>query len=606
MRYCPRPLSVFAASVLFGVVNVGSSAHARSMTLDDIAKIKQAGSATVAPDGHGVAFVERVPRNAFKEDDGVAKTVLKVIRGDGPARLYSDESVAVSSVTWAPSSNAIYYLGRGKDDKQNSLYVVPLDGGTATLVCRLADERNIAQFDLHPDGKRIALLSRPALSSEQKKAKDKGFDAKVYEETVKAQQITIIQPGGNGECEGEALDIDGHISAVGFSPDGNRLMTVVAPTPLVDDSLMQRRMRVLSLEGAELTRIDNLGKLGQWAWSPQGNNIGFIGVSDFNDPGQGRLKVANSANGKFRTLFEGIEGHFQRMVWASDTSLYALFHIGVESELWLVNIDSGERQKVIEQGDGVIHSISGSADGSMLVLTMSTSTHPPELFKWQNGSLVRLTNSNPWLEEIDFARQEPVRYKASDGLDLEGLLVYPTKYRKGRRYPLVVYVHGGPESHRSNGWLNSYSWPIQVMADEGYAAFIPNFRGSTGRGVNFSKLGQQAYATPEFDDIVDGKNHLVERGIVDAERVGITGGSYGGYATAWSATALTEHYAAGVMFVGISNQISKFSGPVPTKLGALIEVTSREVLQIVKSFSTMCLDCETSLLKILKVRFTVT
>jgi len=150
------------------------------------------------------------------------------------------------------------------------------------------------------------------------------------------------------------------------------------------------------------------------------------------------------------------------------------------------------------------------------------------------------------------------------------LLIYPTNYRKGRRYPLIAYIHGGPESHRANGWLNSYSWPIQVMAAEGYAAFVPNYRGSTGRGVEFSKLGQHAYATPEFDDIVDGKNYLVEQGLVDPKRVGITGASYGGYATAWSATALSEHYATGVMFVGISNQISKFgTTDIPREMHAV-------------------------------------
>ncbi len=534
------------------------AAQSRPMTLDDIAKIKRVASASVSPDGQAIAFIERAPRDAFKEADGEARTLLKVIRGDAEPKLYVGGDIAVSKVTWAPSSNALYYLGKGKEDKQNALFAIPLNGGASELICKLADERSIANFDIHPDGQRLALVSRPAVSKARKQAKEKGFDAKVYEESAEFQQVALVNPGDDGDCEAEALTTAGHIDSVTFSPDGNRLLAVVMPSPLVDDSLMQKRLRVLSLEGSELTPINNLGKLGQFAWAPDSTQISFVGVTDFNDPREGRLKIATAADGQTRTLFDGLQGHFQRIEWAGNSQVYALVHVGVESELWLVDLNTDQREVLIGAGDRVITDISSSSDGRTLALIASSPEHPPELFRWRGQKLDRLTNSNPWLGEIDFGRQEPVSYKASDGLDLQGIVVYPTNYRKGRRYPLIVYVHGGPEAHRSNGWLDTYSWPIQVMAAEGYAAFVPNYRGSTGRGVEFTKLHQHNYATPEFDDIVDGKNYLVAEGLVDEDKVGITGGSYGGYATAWSATALTEHYAAGVMFVGISNQISKF------------------------------------------------
>ncbi|HEX6106823.1 MAG TPA: prolyl oligopeptidase family serine peptidase, partial [Gemmatimonadales bacterium] len=127
----------------------------------------------------------------------------------------------------------------------------------------------------------------------------------------------------------------------------------------------------------------------------------------------------------------------------------------------------------------------------------------------------------------------------------------------GRRAPLILSVHGGPESHVRNGWVTSYANPGQVAAARGFAVFYPNYRGSTGRGVSFSKLGQGDPAGAEFDDLVDAVDHLVSVGLVDTARVGITGGSYGGYATAWGSTFYTERFAAGVMFVGISDKISK-------------------------------------------------
>jgi dipeptidyl aminopeptidase/acylaminoacyl peptidase len=109
----------------------------------------------------------------------------------------------------------------------------------------------------------------------------------------------------------------------------------------------------------------------------------------------------------------------------------------------------------------------------------------------------------------------------------------------------------------SNGWVTSYSRPGQVAAARGFAVFYPNYRGSTGRGVKFSKLGQADAAGKEFDDLVDGVDHLIATGLVAKDKVGITGGSYGGYASAWGATYYSDRFAASVMFVGISDDISK-------------------------------------------------
>ena len=120
-----------------------------------------------------------------------------------------------------------------------------------------------------------------------------------------------------------------------------------------------------------------------------------------------------------------------------------------------------------------------------------------------------------------------------------------------------MYVHSGPESHEKNGWLTSYSRPGQVAAAKGFVVFYPNYRGSTGRGVGFSKAGQGDSAGKEFDDLIDGIDHLIEEGIADPKAIGVTGGSYGGYASAWCSTYYSDRFAASVMFVGISNKLSK-------------------------------------------------
>jgi dipeptidyl aminopeptidase/acylaminoacyl peptidase len=197
-------------------------------------------------------------------------------------------------------------------------------------------------------------------------------------------------------------------------------------------------------------------------------------------------------------------------------------------------------------------------DGTMVLVGQSPA-HPPEVFLAEGPGAApkRLTDSNPWLSQRALAPQRKVAFRARDGLELEGLLLEPLGREVDARVPLVVVVHGGPEAHFSDGWLTRYANPGQVLAAKGFAVFYPNYRGSTGRGLAFSKTSQGDPAGKEFDDIVDGVDHLVKTGLADPARVGITGGSYGGYATAWGATFYSDRFAAGVMFVGISDLASK-------------------------------------------------
>ena len=208
----------------------------------------------------------------------------------------------------------------------------------------------------------------------------------------------------------------------------------------------------------------------------------------------------------------------------------------------------------------VLRGLTLSKDGSSAAFLSDSANHPAELFYMKHGQdrPRRLTNSNPWLDELRLAPQEVIRFTNRDGVDLEGLLIHPLDEQPGKRYPLILTVHGGPESHYSNGWLTRYSAPGQLGAARGFAVFYPNYRGSTGRGVEFAKSGQNDYAGKEFEDLIDGIDYLIERGLVDKDRVGVTGGSYGGFASAWCATYHSERFAASVMFVGISDQVSKF------------------------------------------------
>ena len=320
--------------------------------------------------------------------------------------------------------------------------------------------------------------------------------------------------------------------------------------------------------------IDNPGKLGAVAWSADGSRLAMISAADRNDPKEGRLTVVSAGGGAPRDLLPGYLGHVTDFAWLGGERLLFIGAEGVTTTLNVIGADGGGR-RVLAAGEGEVWSqLAVGGGGQTLALVGESAEHPGEIYRATLPSageagvaglaglarltrLTRLTNSNPRLAEVRLAAQEPVRFKARDGLDLEGVLIHPRDERPGQRYPLILSVHGGPESHQSDGWLTAYSSPGQVAAARGFAVFSLNYRGSTGRGVAFSKLSQGDPAGKEFDDLVDAVDHLVAAGLVDRDRVGITGGSYGGYATAWACTRYSDRFAAGVMFVGISELIAK-------------------------------------------------
>ena len=358
-----------------------------------------------------------------------------------------------------------------------------------------------------------------------------------------------------------SLDIDGTVSVVRWSPDGMRLAVVTQPTPSVDDRLMYRSVTLIDAGTGELIRTyDKPGKLGSLAFSPDGSQVAFITGADIHDPSAGEVVIASVDSDELRPVITDFDGHVWDLAFGDNQTIVFLAAREVHNFIGTVRTDGSKQRAILAPGRPVITRMKLAADGRSLALLANSFDHPSELFSYRLGDKAaeRISNSNPWLDEIQFAEQEVVEHNARDGLRLQGILIHPVNEQPDQQYPLVLAVHGGPESHRRDGWLTYYSSPGQVLAAQGYVVFYPNYRGSTGRGVEFSKMSQADYAGGEFNDLVDAVDHLVEIGLVDADKVGITGGSYGGYATAWGATALTEHFACGVMSVGVSDLISKF------------------------------------------------
>lgn len=545
-------LRSIALLLVLGLVNAPTMA--REMTLQETVTTKQVTSATLSADAKIAAFTRLAPRTPYIDDDGSSFVELFVVTGEQEPVPFITGEQNVSQVKIY--GDAIYFLSKRGDDKHTSLYKISLQGGEAQRV--LTHENSISSYSISADGEYLAFRARAAADPTIKTLATKGFKAEIYEEEFEWTHAWLYDLTDD-EAKPIQLTQERQVYSIDFRPGHEQLLMRTAPTALVDDSYMSSHYEIIDLAGNTVAKFASEGKLGSAQFSPDGRYLAVIGAADYNDPSDGRLYVYDTEKDNQRTeVLPNYMGHVQDIAWRRNDELVWLGHKGTETEVQAVTMQWLESRTLLELGKAIVVDIETAPGTSEVLVRAHTDQHPTELFRIQNQQLLRLTDSNPWLAEITMPRQETVTYRARDGLELEGIVVYPTDYQEGQRYPLMLVVHGGPEAHYSNGWLDRYSSPVKYAANNGYALFFPNYRGSTGRGVEFSKLGQNDYAGKEFDDLVDGKDFLVEQGLVDGTKVGITGGSYGGFASAWGATALTEHFAASVMFVGISDNISKF------------------------------------------------
>lgn len=564
--FTPRQSVAMILQIALIAVSAGPVLADRGMTPRDIARLDYVGSARMSPDGRHIAYTVVRPRDPYNEpaayepefDDGAPRTELHVWSvEDEESRVYLSDG-GFGGVAWKPDGSAISFTAKRGDDKHKCLYELPLTGGEARRI--LAHETDIGDYTWSPGAKQVAFIASPREDKKKEALAKKGFKAEIYEEELENDALWIADMDKPFDPH-RRVSVEGHVHDVAWNPDGRTLLMTVSPSSLIDDIYMASKLRIIdAVSGDVAVKIETAGKLGHAEWSPDGAHVAMIGAEDINDPAEGRLMVTSSDGGAPRDLVPEFEGHIVSFGWRDDRTLMFVAHVGCEAVLGRVGIDGSNIKIIVPPGGPILGSMSLSKPGDRGAFVASAPTHYRELFYMAHGDEKprRLTTTNAWLDDITFGEQQVIRYAARDGLEIEGVLIRPIHAQSSERAPCIVVVHGGPEAHESNGWLTNYGDPGQVAAARGFAVFYPNYRGSTGRGVAFSKLSQGRYAEGEFDDIVDGIAHLTSLGIIDDKRVGITGGSYGGYASAWGATALTDHFAASVMFVGISEQFSKF------------------------------------------------
>jgi dipeptidyl aminopeptidase/acylaminoacyl peptidase len=533
------------------------NAQTRSLTPDDLFKIKNVNETIFSPDGKMIAYTLTVPR-PLNEEPGSNYSSLFVynIEEKENVGLLANQ-VTVSSIQWDSESERIYFLAKLGEQKSNQIYYVDADGGSPKLVTN--EISDVLAFKISPDGKNIAFIRLEEKSKGKQQMLSKGFDAEIYEEEFQHRNLYLMNLKDKTVKQ---LTTASSVFEFEWSPDSKNIAAAIADKNLVDDSYMFKRLYVIDTETAlKYKLVDNPGKLTQFSFSPDGTKLAFVSASSVNDAVSGSLFFCEVPNTKpfsqLRNYTEGFEGSVIMVKWKDENTVFFSSEEGVDITLREQKIDQKQSRLIIDPGRVVFRNF--DFINNMICFAGNTKSHPNELFLFnpETSEITKLTNHNNWLENVKLAKQEMIEYSAKDGLKIQGVLIYPLNYEQGKKYPLITYIHGGPEAAVQNGWETSYGSWGQFAAAKDYFVFMPNYRASSGRGVEFTMAGFGDLAGKEFEDVIDGIDFLIQKGFVDKNKVGIGGGSYGGYFSAWAATKYTDRFAASVVFVGISNQISK-------------------------------------------------
>ncbi len=540
--------------ILLGIV-ISSAIGAQQLTPEDVVNLRFVRSVAISPDGQRVAYTLRVPRSATDAPGGDFNELWVVNPRTGENRPFIQKPASVGNVQWSPDGQFIYFLmQRPAVDAHRQVYRIAISGGEAELVTRTP--RNIGAFRLSPDGQRIAFTMHSPLPDSIAVQRKKGFDHQI-EDTWYTWNQLFVWDIANQSYELVVEDTL-HVLEFEWTSDGKHLVFRAAYRPFTDDSYMFTDNFWVNLQDGKVAQVwDTEGKLHLARLSPDGQYWAWLGATELKDPYAGSLFLLKQGNSAPRNLLEDFPGTAVWFQWINEQTIALVTIENTRTYLYTVSIPSG-KMKRIKMPKVIFRSLSLDARSRYIAFAGNVAKHPTEVFWGRWGKLARrVTNHNPHLDAMPFGRQETIAWKGPDNLTIYGVLVYPVGYQQGKRYPLQVQVHGGPESASLDGWNTYYSSWVQMLAQRGFFVLLPNYRGSIGRGVAFSMGDHWDMMGKEFQDILAGIDTLIARGMVDPERVAIGGGSYGGYTSAWAATRYSNRFKAAIVFAGISNQISK-------------------------------------------------
>jgi dipeptidyl aminopeptidase/acylaminoacyl peptidase len=538
----------------------------RHPTLEDLFTVKSIGGVEVSPDGEAVLYT--VTESILEENE--TNVDIWLIRKEGrewsgPVRMTtSDEDD--TRPRWRPDGNAFAFLSARDGDEQGSedrsgggdrrkLYLMNALGGEPEEL--YAHETGIAAFEWSFDGRAIAFTARDEESDVAKDRKDKGRDITIEDEPVRYTHLWVLDV----ETREARRLTEGHEFTVGsfdWNPTGRTLAFSATPTNLPTDS-WRSDIYLVSTDPADLGLrkiTDNPGPDASPVWTPDGTHIVYQGdqTGEYR-VGYSRVFRIPAGGGEPEDISPKLDVQPGSYSFTEDGTA-VLFEATTGTTRGLFYMTLATREPVRLTPDAGVYQAPGfSRDLKQVAFVFQDPTHPQEVYTSSLGSQpgegsVRaegaLTEHNEHAAPWAVGRTDVLRWKGTDGSDVEGLVVYPAGWTVGAGpRPLIVKIHGGPSGvYTQTFQAASSSADAQRYAADGYAVLLPNPRGSSGYGERSIQSVVTDWGGLDYQDIMAGVDTLVAQRVAHPDSLGVMGWSYGGYMTAWTVTQTTRFKAA--------------------------------------------------------------
>ena len=553
-----------AVFVLLGAI---PPLHARDRVMEakDIPTIRAAQDAQVSPDGRTVAFVVSevdAKENVYQTD------IWFVSTGGGEPFRFTRHPKNDRAPQFSPDGTKLAFISEREEKPQ--IFLADVRGGEPWKLSEL--KGGVSGFAWSPDGAWIAALSADAPSEDEEKRTKAKDDERVVDQDFRMthlHRIDVATKETKRLTEGAFTLSDPRIS-----PDGTEIAAVRRPTPKADDGSASDIVVVPSAGGTPKVLFANSGADSSPRYSPDGRNIAFL-TRDGKLPRTGTAGIATIPRaGGAITRLTPVDLNPGTILWSNDgASILLTATVGVEGRLYSVSVKGGV-PRLVMSGAFMVSSPVLSASAPSLVYLRQDPRSPSDVYiqavdaaslPAPGAPAKRLTTLNPKLSEFALSVTEVVRWKSSDGREIEGLLHRP-EGSTGKKLPLIVHPHGGPSGAYTLTFPSSMNNYHHILTGRGYAVFQPNFRGSTGYGDAFQRLNVNDWGHGDFQDIMSGVDSLIAKGIADPDRMALHGWSYGGYMCAWSITQTTRFKAASCG-AALTNLISMYgTNDIPSTL----------------------------------------
>lgn len=547
------------------------------LTPDDLYRFRWVDHVRLSPGGDQVAYQIGWADAEARENRG--EIFVHALEGGAEPVALPGSGRRDHSPEWSPDGTRVAFLGR--TGARDQVYIAAAGGGEATRLTHLKDGVEAVRWS--PDGQTMALLA-PVLTEPDAVVDDPRApevpDQPFRPPVVRVARTLDHKRDGAGYFNGRRTHLfvlpaaggqprqltDGRwsVESLEWSPDG-RTIAVIGDAEPDADRRRQSHLHRVGMDGSRRLLVRAM-KASVPAWSPDGSMIAFLAPLGQGAGFHERVWVVPADGGAPRCLTAGLDracdggvitdmraGHAARLAWSEDGSRVLFLASGPgTAEICSVDL-AGEVRVELPAKRRVVYEFDLWA--GRLAACVTDPGQPGEVMLVEAGEERRLTDCNPWLRERYVAAPERHAFTAADGLEMEGWLLGPPGPDPGHPLPLVMEIHGGP--HGQYGW--AFFHEFQVLAGMGFKVLYVNPRGSDGYGEEFKRAVVGDWAGADQADLMTALDQLISRtGLVDTERMGVGGGSYGGYMTNWI-VGQTDRFRAAVAMRSISNLVSDYA-----------------------------------------------